>query len=55
MFFIICLFSQKEEGIRLKVHFKVRKQATNRAAVEEMQKLIIVVFVVMVNILFNVN
>jgi hypothetical protein len=44
MFFVICLFSQKKEGIQLKVHFKVGNQAANRAAVEKVHKIIIYVF-----------
>jgi hypothetical protein len=43
MFFVICLCSQKEEGIQLKVHLKVGNQATNRAAIEEVRKIIIFV------------
>jgi hypothetical protein len=54
MFFIICLFSKKEEGLqlelqqsegmRLVVHIKMGNQATDRAAVEEVHMIILYFF-----------
>jgi hypothetical protein len=53
MFFVICLCSQKEEGIQLKMHLKVGNQATNRVAIEEVRKIIIfVLFFFMFILLF---
>ena len=64
--FSFFFFSQKEEGKQLllelqpseghplNVHLKVGNQATNQPAVEEVYKIILFVFLVMVNLLFCV-
>jgi hypothetical protein len=62
MFFVICLFSQKEEGLqlelqqsegmRLKVHLKVGNQSTDRAAVDEVHRIIIYVIFLYMFILY---